>query len=47
MRKSGLTDDSLVQAVTEMNQGLIDADLGSGLFKITYWHRSSWQERWC
>jgi hypothetical protein len=33
MRKSGLTDDLLVQAVTEMQQGLIDANLGSGLFK--------------
>ncbi|CAB5160111.1 MAG: type II toxin-antitoxin system RelE/ParE family toxin [Actinobacteria bacterium] len=32
-RKSGLTDDLLVQAVTEMQQGLIDANLGSGLFK--------------
>ena len=33
MRKSYLTDDLLVQAVTEMYQGLIDANLGSGLFK--------------
>ena len=33
MRKSGLNDDLLVQAVTEMQQGLIDANLGSGLFK--------------
>jgi hypothetical protein len=33
MRKSYLTDDLLVQAVREMHQGLIDANLGSELFK--------------
>jgi len=33
MRKSELTDEALIQAVAEMHQGLIDADLGSGLVK--------------
>ncbi len=33
MSKSELTDQALIQAVTEMQQGLIDADLGSGLVK--------------
>ena len=33
MRKSELTDEALIQAVTEMRQGLIDADLGGGLVK--------------
>jgi hypothetical protein len=33
MRKSELTDEALIQAVTEMHRGLIDADLGCGLVK--------------
>ena len=33
MRKTGLTDSSLCTAVLEMVQGLIDADLGGGVFK--------------
>jgi hypothetical protein len=33
MRKAGLSDDMLCQAVDEMTRGLIDADLGSGLVK--------------
>ena len=33
MRKTGLTDRSLAQAVKEMAQGLIDADLGGGVVK--------------
>ena len=33
MRKTDLSNDSLIQAVEEMNQGLIDADLGGGLVK--------------
>ena len=33
MRKTGLTDSSLCTAVLEMAQGLIDADLGGGVFK--------------
>jgi hypothetical protein len=32
-RQSGLTDRALRRAVTEMAAGLIDAELGSGLFK--------------
>lgn len=32
-RKAGLTDDSLCAAVTEMIDGLIDADLGGGIVK--------------
>jgi len=32
-RKAGLTDSSLCQAVEEMVKGLIDADLGGGVFK--------------
>lgn len=28
MKKSGLTDDTLVSAVKEIEDGLIDADLG-------------------
>ena len=31
--EQGLTDQSLCQAVKEMNSGLIDADLGGGLYK--------------
>ncbi len=31
--EQGLTDQSLCQAVKEMNAGLIDADLGGGLYK--------------
>jgi hypothetical protein len=33
LRKSGLTDQALCQAVDEMVAGLIDADLGGGLVK--------------
>lgn len=33
MRKTGLTDDALCAAVTEMAQGLIDADLGGHVVK--------------
>lgn len=33
MRKSPLTDASLCRAVSEMRQGLIDADLGGGVVK--------------
>ena len=33
MRKTELTDMSLCKAVSEMEQGLIDADLGSGIVK--------------
>jgi hypothetical protein len=31
--KEGLTDDSLKKAVKEMEQGLIDADLGGHVYK--------------
>lgn len=33
MQKAGLSDDALWQAVSEMAQGLIDADLGGNLVK--------------
>ena len=33
MQKVGLSDDALLNAVAEMEQGLIDADLGGGIFK--------------
>ena len=33
IRKTGLTDEMLRNAVAEMTEGLIDADLGSGVFK--------------
>lgn len=33
MRKTELTDQALCQAVAEMAQGLIDADLGGGVLK--------------
>lgn len=33
MRKAGLTDDALCEAVSEMVQGLIDADLGGHVVK--------------
>ena len=33
MRKTELTDAALCAAVTEMEQGLIDADLGGGVLK--------------
>ena len=33
MRKTRLLDDSLCKAVHEMEQGLIDADLGGGILK--------------
>ncbi len=32
-RRDGLTDIHICQAINEMNEGLIDADLGAGLFK--------------
>ena len=33
MRKTELTDSALCEAVAEMSQGLIDADLGGGVVK--------------
>ena len=33
MRKSGLTDAVLCEAIQEMSEGLVDADLGSGVVK--------------
>ena len=33
MRKSGMTDAALCEAVQEMTDGLIDADLGGGVVK--------------
>ena len=33
MRKTGLSDDALCAAVAEMAHGLVDADLGGGVFK--------------
>jgi hypothetical protein len=33
MRKTGLTEAALCKAVVEMDQGLIDADLGGGVMK--------------
>ena len=33
MRRAGLTDEALLHAVSEMEQGLVDADLGGGVFK--------------
>ena len=33
MNKSGVTDESLFDAVSEMPRGLIDADLGGGVIK--------------
>jgi hypothetical protein len=33
MRKTELSDELLYMAICEMEQGLIDADLGGGLFK--------------
>lgn len=33
MRKAGLTDDALCKAVSEMSQGLVDADLGGHVVK--------------
>lgn len=33
LRKAGLTDDALRQAVVEMTQGLVDADLGGHVLK--------------
>ncbi len=33
VRRDGLTDVHICQAIGEMNEGLIDADLGAGLFK--------------
>ena len=33
MRKSGLTNAALLEAVREMHEGLIDADLGGGVIK--------------
>ncbi|MDO8276371.1 MAG: type II toxin-antitoxin system RelE/ParE family toxin [Serpentinimonas sp.] len=36
MRKTGLTDAGLRDAVREMVQGLVDADLGGHLLKIAH-----------
>ena len=33
MRRAGLTDEALLNAVREMAQGLVDADLGGGVVK--------------
>lgn len=33
MRKAGLTDDALCEAVSEMAEGLVDADLGGHVVK--------------
>lgn len=33
MRKAGMLDQALCQAVSEMSQGLIDADLGGNVLK--------------
>jgi hypothetical protein len=33
VNEQGITDQSLCQAIREMSVGLIDADLGSGLYK--------------
>lgn len=33
MRKTSLTDDALLHAIDEMERGLVDADLGGGVFK--------------
>ncbi len=33
MRKTGVTDQNLAQAVREMEKGLIEADLGGGIVK--------------
>ena len=33
MRKSNVTEDSICSAVSEMSNGLIDADLGGNIFK--------------
>jgi len=33
MKKSGLTDSSLCAAISEMEEGLMDADLGGHLYK--------------
>ena len=33
MRKTNLVDEALCAAVSEMDMGLIDADLGGGVFK--------------
>lgn len=33
LRRSALTDDALCRAVDEMRRGLVDADLGGGIFK--------------
>ncbi|WP_044407336.1 type II toxin-antitoxin system RelE/ParE family toxin [Thiomicrospira microaerophila] len=38
LKKSGLTDTLLCNAVEEMSQGLIDADLGHGLYKKRVGH---------
>ena len=36
LKKSEVTDLDLIQAVKEMNTGLVDADLGEHLFKTAY-----------
>lgn len=33
MRKSGLTQEALCRAISEMEEGLIDAELGGGVLK--------------
>jgi hypothetical protein len=33
MRKTGLPEDALCDAVSEMTRGLVDADLGGGVIK--------------
>jgi hypothetical protein len=33
MRKAGVSDEALCSGVKEMKKGLIDADLGGGIFK--------------
>ena len=46
MRKTGLTDKALCAAVSEMEAGLIDADLGGGVVKKRValpWPRQKWR----
>ncbi|MGC4397707.1 type II toxin-antitoxin system RelE/ParE family toxin [Hydrogenophaga sp. T2] len=45
-RKHGLADVALCAAVREMRAGLVDADLGGGLFKKANragWARQEWR----
>ena len=44
LKKSDLTDSLLASAVEEMMRGLIDADLGGGVYKNTYRPAGTWQE---